>query len=189
MIGALYVGLPVPPLRGSEIPSSRSFFRPCWSTTVVTLAVLWLVTNWVLRPIHRVVDMCKRVIKGDLSARVGIRPPGEFGVLCQTLDDMAASIQRREQELDHVTKQQIGRSEKLASIGRLAAGIAHEINNPLTGVLTFAHLVRDRQEEGSQDREDADLIIHETQRAAEVVQGLLGFRARTAGHQAGTRGQ
>jgi two-component system NtrC family sensor kinase len=88
---------------------------------------------------------------------------------------MAESIQRREHQLDQLTRQQIGRSEKLASIGRLAAGIAHEINNPLTGVLTFAHLIRDRQPEQSQDREDVELIIHETQRAAEVVQGLLDF--------------
>jgi two-component system NtrC family sensor kinase len=88
---------------------------------------------------------------------------------------MAESIERREQQLDRLTKQQIGRSEKLASIGRLAAGIAHEINNPLTGVLTFAHLIRDRQVDESQDREDVELIIQETQRAAEVVQGLLDF--------------
>jgi two-component system, NtrC family, sensor kinase len=84
-------------------------------------------------------------------------------------------LQEREQKLEHATKQHIGRSEKLASIGRLAAGLAHEINNPLTGVLTFAHLVRDRQPPGGQDREDLDLVIHETQRAAEVVQGLLEF--------------
>ncbi len=175
VIGALYVGLPRAPYARQRNTIVAVFLSAVLVATVVTLAVLWLVTNWVLRPIHRVLEMCKRVIKGDLSARVGRRPPGEFGVLCQTLDDMAAAIQQREQDLHHVTRQQIGRSEKLASIGRLAAGIAHEINNPLTGVLTFAHLVRDRQEPGSQDREDVDLIIHETGRVAEVVQGLLDF--------------
>ena len=175
VIGALYVGLPRAPFVRQRNTIVAVFLSAVLVATVITLAVLWLVTNWVLRPINRVRDMCKRVIKGELSARVGIRPPGEFGVLCQALDDMADSIQQREQEIDDMTRQQIGRSEKLASIGRLAAGIAHEINNPLTGVLTFAHLVRDRQQEGTQDREDVDLIIHETQRAAEVVQGLLDF--------------
>ncbi len=175
VVGALYVGLPRGPFARQRNAIVGVFLAAVLVASLVTLAFLWLVTNWVLRPIHRVADMCRRVIKGDLTARVGLHPPGEFGVLCQTLDDMAASIQQRELELDRVTKQQIGRSEKLASIGRLAAGIAHEINNPLTGVLTFAHLVRDRQGEGSLDREDVELIIHETQRAAEVVQGLLDF--------------
>jgi len=72
-------------------------------------------------------------------------------------------------------RRQIGQSEKLASIGRLAAGVAHEINNPLTGVLTFAHLLREKPNMDDQDRQDLDLIIHETSRAAEIVRGLLDF--------------
>ena len=66
-------------------------------------------------------------------------------------------------------------SEKLASIGRLAAGVAHEINNPLTGVLTFAHLLREKDNLDEQDRQDLDLVIHETKRAAEIVRSLLDF--------------
>jgi two-component system NtrC family sensor kinase len=175
VIGALYVGLRRAPFAHQRNTIVAVFLAAIFVVSVITLLVLWLVTNWVLRPIGRVLDMCKGVIQGDLTARVGIRPPGEFGLLCQALDDMAESIERREQQIDRMTKQQIGRSEKLASIGRLAAGIAHEINNPLTGVLTFAHLIRDRQDAESQDREDVELVIQETQRAAEVVQGLLDF--------------
>jgi len=66
-------------------------------------------------------------------------------------------------------------SEKLAAIGRLAAGIAHEINNPLTGVLTFSHLLREKENLDDQDRQDLDLIIHETTRASGIVRDLLDF--------------
>jgi len=66
-------------------------------------------------------------------------------------------------------------TEKLAAVGRLAAGVAHEINNPLTGVLTFAHLLRDKENLDEQDREDLDLIVRETSRAAQIVRGLLDF--------------
>ena len=81
----------------------------------------------------------------------------------------------QEEQLDPAMRQQIGRSEKLASLGRLAAGVAHEINNPLTGVLTFAHLLREKPNMDEQDREDLDLIIRETTRAAEIVRRLLDF--------------
>jgi two-component system NtrC family sensor kinase len=175
IIGALYVGFRRAPYVHRRNTIMATFLGGVLISTLVILALLLLVTNWVLHPIGKILDMCHRVIKGDLAARVGIRPPGEFGDLCQTVDDMAQALQEREQKLEHATKQHIGRSEKLASIGRLAAGLAHEINNPLTGVLTFAHLVRDRQPPDGQDREDLDLVIHETQRAAEVVQGLLEF--------------
>ena len=97
---------------------------------------------------------------------------------------MAEAIETRERQLEQATRQHMGRSEKLASIGRLAAGIAHEINNPLTGVLTFTHLMRDSALENDEDREDLDLIIHETQRVADIVRGLLDFaRERPAARQ------
>jgi two-component system NtrC family sensor kinase len=148
--------------------------------TVCSLLLVLLLTELVLRPVHQIVAMARRVVGGDLSARVGVRPPGEIGVLCQAIDQMADVVVQREQELKALTRQQIGRSEKLASLGRLAAGVAHEINNPLTGVLTFAHLMREKSNMDDQDREDLDLIIRETTRAAEIVRGLLDFARERA---------
>ncbi len=68
-----------------------------------------------------------------------------MGILCKTINRMGDAIEEREKELHRITQQQLCQSEKLASIGRLSAGIAHEINNPLTGVLTFAHLLKQRK--------------------------------------------
>jgi two-component system NtrC family sensor kinase len=143
--------------------------------TAASLVLLFLVTKLVLQPIGQIRVMSQKVINGDLTARVGARPPGEMGALCQAVDAMADAIAQREEQLKLVTRQQIGQTEKLASLGRLAAGVAHEINNPLTGVLTFAHLLRQKPNMDDQDRQDLDLIINETTRVAEIVRGLLDF--------------
>jgi two-component system NtrC family sensor kinase len=131
------------------------------------------------RPIRDVVVMAQKVIGGDLSARVGMRPPGEMGVLCWAVDSMAQAMAERQELLEQVTRQQIGRSEQLASVGRLAAGVAHEINNPLTGVLAFAGLLREKPNMDEQDRQDLELIVRETKRAREIVRGLLDFARET----------
>ena len=128
---------------------------------------------------HHVVVMAQKVIGGDLSARVGIRPPGEMGVLCRAVDSMAHAVAEREELLRSATRQQIGRSEQLASVGRLAAGVAHEINNPLTGVLAFADMLREKENMDEQDRQDLELIIRETKRVREIVRGLLDFARET----------
>lgn len=180
IIGALYVGLREAPFAQQHRLINVAVLTMVLAATLASLLLLGMLTMFVLRPIDHLVAMAQRMIDGDMTARVGIRPPAEMGVLCRAIDAMADAVVQREQELKRVTQQQIGRSEKLASIGRLAAGVAHEINNPLTGVLTFAHLLRDKPNMDEQDRQDLNLIIHETTRAAEIVRGLLDFARERA---------
>ena len=142
---------------------------------IAGLLLAYFVTTLVLRPVRQVAAVVRRLVGGDFTARVGVRPSGELGVLCDAIDRMAETVVRREEQLKQTTRLHIGRTEKLASIGRLAAGVAHEINNPLTGVLTFACLLRDKPKMDEEDKQDLDLIIHETTRAAEIVRGLLDF--------------
>jgi len=66
-------------------------------------------------------------------------------------------------------------AEKLASVGLLAAGIAHELNNPLTGVLTFSHILRKKASDDSPEAKDLDLVIRETKRCSSIIKRLLDF--------------
>jgi len=175
IVGALYVGLLRAPFFRENNKLIAGFVALVAITSLICLVMISFVARFVLKPIGKIVSMSRKVVAGDLTARVEIRPPGEFGLLCRAVDRMAEAVANREQELKTATSKQIGRSEKMASIGRLAAGVAHEINNPLTGVLTFAHLLRDKKHITVEDREDLDLIIRETSRAAEIVQRLLDF--------------
>jgi PAS domain S-box-containing protein len=78
---------------------------------------------------------------------------------------------REKKELER----QLLRSEKLSSLGKLSAGIAHEINQPLTGVLTFAHLLAKKFKNDEQTRKDLEIIVRETTRIRGIVQGILDF--------------
>jgi two-component system NtrC family sensor kinase len=175
IIGILYVGLLEEPFVHPQRVAVNVFLLLIALMTIVILLLLLLMTNVVLKPITQIIAMSRKVIGGDLSARVGIHPAGEMGDLCQAIDQMAHAVEEREQQLKIATSRQIGQSAKLASIGRLAAGIAHEINNPLTGVLTFAHLLRQKPTMDEQSKEDIDVIVRETTRVREIVQGLLNF--------------
>jgi signal transduction histidine kinase/NAD-dependent dihydropyrimidine dehydrogenase PreA subunit len=87
-------------------------------------------------------------------------------------------LQISHNELEQAQKH-IFRTEKLASIGQLAAGVAHEINNPLGTITIYAHLLQKGMEADDPRREDISLIISEASRAKEIVQGLLSFARET----------
>lgn len=76
-------------------------------------------------------------------------------------------------------ERQLLRTEKLSSLGKLSAGIAHEINQPLTGVLTFAHLLLKKFKNDEKTRKDLEIIVRETTRIRGIVQGILDFARET----------
>jgi two-component system NtrC family sensor kinase len=121
-----------------------------------------------------------------------VRSVDEFGQLAGSFNAMTSALRETqnklresartlEQKVDERTQQlraaeaESVQREKLAAVGLLASGIAHELNNPLTGVLTFSHLIRDKLPAGSPDAEDMDLVIRETKRCASIIRRLLDF--------------
>jgi signal transduction histidine kinase len=114
-------------------------------------------------PVARLQEGAARIAAGDLDARIDVASPDEFGALASQFNAMTASLRRHQQELVQ--------SEKLAGIGRLAAGVAHEINNPLAVILGYARLLQRKAEGGLAD--DLRVIEDETLRAKGIVDGLL----------------
>jgi two-component system NtrC family sensor kinase len=93
-------------------------------------------------------------------------------------DRLEVKVQERTAELKKIHGQ-LFRSEKLASLGKLAAGVAHEINNPLTGVLTNSSLLLEDLEDGDPKKDDVQVIVNETIRCREIVKRLLDFARQT----------
>lgn len=134
----------------------------------------------------------RRVSAGELGHPIPVRGDDEFGRLAGSFNQMTEALQQSQRELEelietleqkvrertrelNIAEAGVVQGEKLAAVGQLAAGIAHELNNPLTGVLTFTQLLRKKMPEGSQDADDLDLVIRETKRCASIIRRLLDF--------------
>lgn len=152
----------------------------------------YLVHRLIYLPLRDLDTGADRLAGGDLENRIPVRSNDEFGHLARSFNSMTKALRKSRVELEgwgrtleqkveeatqelHRAQAESARSEKLASVGLLAAGIAHELNNPLTGVLTFAYLVRKNLPDGSPDAEDLDLVIRETKRCAAIIRRLLDF--------------
>jgi len=125
----------------------------------------------VLQPVAALLDGTRRVAAGDLTTTISVTANHELGDLAKAFNSMTHRIAE--------TQRQLTQADKLASVGRLAAGVAHEINNPLTGVLTYASLLAKRYEGDAQTREDLDVIVRETKRCRGIIRELLDFARPT----------
>lgn len=160
--------------------------------TAVALLVTFLVNRVVYLPLRDLEAGAGRLADGDLEHSIPVRSQDEFGQLAASFNSMTGALRKSNKELrewgrtleekvDEATRElqlaqaETARGEKLASVGLLAAGIAHELNNPLTGVLTFSHLVRQQMPDDSPEAEDLDLVIKETKRCAAIIRRLLDF--------------
>ena len=135
--------------------------------TAVSLIIYLLVKSLVLKPVRQIVAATQHVAKGDLNYTVNLNKNDEIGELAKSFNAMTRQLSE--------TQRQLYQSDKLASIGRLAAGVAHEINNPLTGVLTYSSYLLKRAEGQPDTKDDLDVIVRETKRCREIVKGLLDF--------------
>jgi two-component system NtrC family sensor kinase len=159
-------------------------------TSVILCVILWKI---VINPLLTLADGMKSVTRGDLNKKIDIHTRDEIGMLARAFNSMTTEIKTSRERLENWAKEleeevakkteeirrgqeQFVHTEKLASLGRMAAGVAHEINSPLTGIVTFAHLMLKRvPPENKMDREDLEVIIEQADRCSKIIKGLLGF--------------
>jgi signal transduction histidine kinase len=136
-------------------------------------------------PIRELEKVTKKVAMGDFSEMIEVKGKDEitsleisFNQMEDRLKDTLSSLELAVRNL-HEKQAQLIEAEKLASIGILAAGIAHEINNPLTSVLTFSHLMLEQMPLDDPRREKLKMMTRETERARIIVRQLLSFAKET----------
>jgi two-component system NtrC family sensor kinase len=190
-------------LAASERQMQYGLFATGLAVLLLSLLLLWA---FVLRPVKRLRRAMERAGDGDLSVRVPVRSKDEMGGLALSWNEMTEDLQRARQELEGLnrtleqrvdektrelehTHRQMVVVEKMASLGKLAAVVAHEINNPLAGIKTYARLLR-RQfaagtvaatpEQAAETDRVLQMVDSEAGRCGDIVRNLLAF-SRQAG--------
>ncbi|MBI5875155.1 MAG: HAMP domain-containing protein [Deltaproteobacteria bacterium] len=145
--------------------------------SLLIMAVLSLINYIVvkrsLRPLKRLSVMANRVARGDLSQRVDIESPDEIGIVATSFNNMVESLIREEEKLNLTIKQMI-RQEKFASIGEIAAGIAHEIGNSLAIIVAYSKLLLNRGYD-EDARECLKYIMDAATRMDRITKSLLMY--------------
>jgi two-component system NtrC family sensor kinase len=129
--------------------------------------IAFFVRRWISNPVNELLDATMQVSQGNLSYTIKDLSNDEIGKLGQSFNNMTKKLSE--------ARMQLFQSDKMASLGRLAAGVAHEINNPLTGVLTYSSFLLKRTKDNPEFQEDLKVIVRETLRSREIVKSLLDF--------------
>lgn len=200
VVGVLDVGVSLAPLDKDLAAFRRVSLLVTALLALLLAAILWyMVKHRVVRPVEALVQATRRVAHDELDTEIHVDAKGELGLLAASFNDMTRSVRRVEGELQALNEQleqkveertgelraaqdTLVRTEKLSSLGKLSASIAHEINNPLAGILTFAKLMIRTIEHGPVGENERRTLVkqlalvqRETERCSAIVRNLLDF--------------
>ncbi len=179
IIGILYVGILEEKFADMRRATMLVFLGIALAGIAAALTASIFLANTILKPIKHLVFASERLAQGDLTHRVKPESKDEIGELAKTFNFMTDSLKERDERLKKHAQQKIMESERLATIGQLAAGVAHELNNPLGGILIYSHLLLENLDNNDPKRENLEKIVNQATRCKGIVKGLLDFSRQT----------
>lgn len=151
------------------------------SALVPNLLLLLLVLRTISRPLQRITLAAVEVTNGGYGTKVDLRKSNdEIGLLADSFNEMSRKMAADIDELQRLNEQLI-RAEKLAAMGTLAAGVAHEVNNPLASISSLVQMMRAEAGHSDETRERLNLISAQIERINQVTKDMTNFaRSRPA---------
>lgn len=159
------------------IASNARFMAVSTIGTIVLVgaAISLLATFIVQRPIKALQNKMESAAKGDLASRVRITSNDEFASLGRSFNEMVARLDESGKEIQRLHAEQMRRAERLASIGEMAASVAHEIKNPLAGLAGATHILAKSFGPEDPRRQAAEEMLKLTGRLDKTINDLLKF--------------
>lgn len=179
-VGMLYVGVLEAKYLDLRAKAVSVFSAITLAGVFVAIALGWLFTGRIMSPVSHLIRASSEISGGNFSPDIGPISKDDIGELQKNFLIMSQALQEREKQQKAESEIRLIQSEKQASVGKLAAGVAHEINNPLTAVLTFTHLILRRDDLDDEVRSDLETVAAQTERVRNIVKSLLDFSRQTA---------
>ena len=202
IVGSLYVGILERPYLRFKNKVILIFASVLLVGSVTGLAVSGYMGKRLAQPIRDLQNIVQRVSAGERNVPISVSADDEIGDLARDFHEMTNTLMRRESEIQELnrnleqkvldrtveleeknrllmrTKEELVRAEKLAAIGELAAGVAHEINNPMAIIRGNAELLQMAMPLDNINREEVDTIVLQVGRVEKIVSNLLTFARR-----------
>lgn len=175
IVGILYVGILEQKYTDMEARTTLLFLGITVLAALASMTLAYLISQRIVGPLRQLVVASKEVARGDLSTEVRVATNDELRELAEAFNSMASALRKRDAQLKESARLRIMESERLAIIGQLAAGVAHELNNPLQGVVSYSHLLLERLRPGDPTREAVQRIATQAGRCTNIIRGLLDF--------------
>jgi two-component system NtrC family sensor kinase len=175
VIGILYVGILEQKYTDLRQSAVLTFLLISLGGILASIGVSYVISRNITVPVKKLASASKELANGNLEIKVEKTSDDELGELADSFNTMAFALRERDERLKEFTRKKFMESERLALVGQLAANVAHELNNPLQGIVTYSHLLLEKDICDQPTTQNIQKIVTQANRCRDIIRGLLDF--------------